>query len=62
MHLADRARPGDIRALARLLTLVESGSPDLRDVSADLVAHTGHAHIVGITGAPGSASPRPRQR
>ena len=53
MHLVDRARAGDIRALARLLTLVESGSPDLRDVSADLVAHTGHAHIVGITGAPG---------
>ncbi len=53
MHLVDRARAGDIRALARLLTLVESGSPDLRDVSADLVAHTGHAHIVGVTGAPG---------
>jgi LAO/AO transport system kinase len=53
VHLVDRARAGDIRALARLLTLVESGSPELRDVSADLVAHTGHAHIVGITGAPG---------
>jgi LAO/AO transport system kinase len=53
VHLVDRARAGDVRALARLLTAVESGSPDLREISADLMRHTGGAHIVGITGAPG---------
>ncbi len=53
MRLVDRARAGDVRALARLLTAVESGSPDLREVSADLMRHTGGAHIVGVTGAPG---------
>lgn len=53
MHLVDRARAGDTRAIARLLTLVESESPQLREISSDLMQHVGHAHIVGITGAPG---------
>lgn len=53
MQLVDRARAGDTRAIARLLSLVESGSPQLREVSADLMQHVGHAHIVGITGSPG---------
>ncbi len=53
MQLLDRARAGDTRAIARLLSLVESGSPQLREVSADLMQHVGHAHIVGITGSPG---------
>lgn len=53
MQLVDRARAGDARALARLLTLVESDSLHVREVSADLMRHAGDAHIVGITGAPG---------
>ena len=53
MQLVDRARAGDTRAIARLLSLVESGSSQLREVSADLMQHVGHAHIVGITGSPG---------
>jgi LAO/AO transport system kinase len=51
--LIDRARAGDVRAIARLLTAVESGSPALRDMSAQLQRHAGGAHIVGITGPPG---------
>ena len=53
MQLVDRARAGDARATARLLSLVESASPQLREVSADLMAHQGSAHVVGLTGAPG---------
>ena len=53
MHLVDRARAGDPRATARLLSLVESASPRLREASAALMAHQGHAHVIGITGAPG---------
>lgn len=53
MGLVDRARAGNTRAVARLLTLVESSSPQLRDVSAQLMPHVGHAHVVGITGSPG---------
>jgi LAO/AO transport system kinase len=39
--------------VARLISLVEDASPLLREVSAGLVEHAGHAQIVGITGAPG---------
>ena len=48
-----RARDGDPRAVARLISLVEDESPLLREVTAALAPHAGHAKIVGITGAPG---------
>jgi LAO/AO transport system kinase len=49
----DRARAGDARALARLVSLAENGSPGLRVVMAALAPLTGQARIVGLTGAPG---------
>jgi LAO/AO transport system kinase len=49
----DRALAGDVRALARLLSLVENGSPTVRPVIRDLLPRTGKARIVGLTGAPG---------
>ncbi len=39
--------------MARLISLVEDEHPALREVMAALAPHTGHAHIVGVTGAPG---------
>ncbi|GAB3786724.1 methylmalonyl Co-A mutase-associated GTPase MeaB [Nocardioides ungokensis] len=51
--LVSRAREGDPRAVARLISLVEDGSPLLREVMAALTPYTGHAQIVGITGSPG---------
>ncbi len=39
--------------MARLISLVEDGHPALREVMAALATHTGHAHVVGVTGAPG---------
>ena len=51
--LVDRARSGEPRAVARLISLVEDASPLLREVSAGLVGHTGNAHVIGITGSPG---------
>ncbi len=51
--LVSRARGGDARAVARLISLVEDGSPLLREVMAALAPHAGHAHVVGITGSPG---------
>ena len=51
--LVSRAREGDPRAVARLISLVEDESPLLREVTAALAPHTGHAKVVGITGAPG---------
>jgi LAO/AO transport system kinase len=49
----DRALSGDTRALGRLLSLVEDGSPRVREVIKDLLPKTGHARIIGLTGAPG---------
>ena len=51
--LVERARTGDSRAVARLISLVEDNSPLLREVSARLAPHTGRAQVVGLTGAPG---------
>jgi len=39
--------------VARLISLVEDASPKLREVMAGLAPYSGHAQIVGITGAPG---------
>lgn len=51
--LVDRARHHESRAIARLISLVEDGGPELREALRLFAPTTGHAHIVGITGAPG---------
>ncbi len=48
------AREGDRAALARLLTLVERGGPEARDVGRLTHPAGGDAYTVGITGAPGA--------
>ena len=52
-ELVDQARHHEARAIARLISLVEDGAPELREALRLLAPSTGHAHIVGITGAPG---------
>ena len=51
--LVEAARAGSPRAVARLISLVEDGSPALREVMAALAPYSGRAHIIGITGSPG---------
>jgi LAO/AO transport system kinase len=51
--LVARARKGDHRSVARLISMVENAAPQLREVMAALAPHTGHAAIVGLTGSPG---------
>ncbi|MBZ5736634.1 methylmalonyl Co-A mutase-associated GTPase MeaB [Nocardioides mangrovi] len=51
--LVARARAGEARAVARLISLVEDESPLLREVMTELAPYAGRAHVVGITGAPG---------
>ncbi|MFD1860982.1 methylmalonyl Co-A mutase-associated GTPase MeaB [Aeromicrobium camelliae] len=51
--LVSRARRGEARSVARLISLVEAESPVLREVSAALAPHAGRAHVVGLTGSPG---------
>ena len=45
---------GDRLALTRLLTQVENDSPEGRAALIELFPHTGRAHLIGVTGAPGT--------
>ncbi|HHV21464.1 MAG TPA: methylmalonyl Co-A mutase-associated GTPase MeaB [Propionibacterium sp.] len=47
------ARAGKVRAIARLISMVENNSPRLREVMRLLAPYTGHAHVIGLTGSPG---------
>ncbi|PWI10738.1 methylmalonyl Co-A mutase-associated GTPase MeaB [Streptomyces sp. NWU339] len=51
--LVAQARDGRPRAVARLISLVEGASPQLREVMAALAPLTGNAYVVGLTGSPG---------
>ncbi|MFT2017830.1 methylmalonyl Co-A mutase-associated GTPase MeaB [Streptomyces sp. 796.1] len=51
--LVEQARQGKPRAVARLISLVEGASPQLRAVMAALAPLTGRAYVVGLTGSPG---------
>jgi LAO/AO transport system kinase len=52
-QLVAGARDGTPRAVARLISLVEDGSPRLRELAAALAPYAGHARVVGLTGSPG---------
>jgi LAO/AO transport system kinase len=54
MTIAQAVLSGDRLALARLLTLVENNTPEGRDALDELFPHAGKAHLVGVTGSPGS--------
>jgi len=53
-ELLARARAGEIFAIARLLTRAEAGEPAFRAELDALFAAAGRAHVVGVTGVPGS--------
>ncbi len=54
MTLIESVLNGDRLALARLLTQVENLTPDGRLALTALFPHSGKAHLVGVTGAPGT--------
>ncbi|HET7830207.1 MAG TPA: methylmalonyl Co-A mutase-associated GTPase MeaB [Candidatus Limnocylindrales bacterium] len=54
IQLADAAREGDRRALARLLTAVENHTEVAEHALRELYPKAGDAHLVGITGPPGA--------
>lgn len=53
-ELASRLLAGDKRALARLISLVENNEPHVASALSHVYPHTGHAHLLGITGPPGA--------
>jgi len=54
MELVEAALLGDRRAIARLITRIENGGADASADLAQLYPHTGRAHIIGVTGPPGT--------
>lgn len=54
MTLSQAVLNGDRLALARLLTQVENNAAEGRAALIELFPHTGKAHLIGVTGAPGT--------
>ncbi len=52
--LAQGVRAGEVRALARAISLVEDGHPDARPLLAAVFPHAGRSLVVGVTGPPGA--------
>ena len=54
MNLVEALLAGNRLALTRLLTQVENDTPEGRAALSALFPHTGKAHLIGVTGAPGT--------
>jgi LAO/AO transport system kinase len=54
VELADSLLEGNRRALARGITIAETGGAPARELLSAVYPSTGHAHIIGVTGAPGA--------
>jgi LAO/AO transport system kinase len=50
----DPVLSGDARALARAISIVENRAPGWSEMLKALFPHTGHARVIGLTGAPGA--------
>ncbi len=52
--LAERVRSGDVRAIARAISLIEDEAASAAGLVRDIFPHTGHTYLVGVTGPPGA--------
>ena len=52
-RLLAQAREGRPRAVGRLISAVENGSPAVPEIIRALAPDTGRAYVIGLTGAPG---------
>jgi len=52
--LVERLLDGNVRALARAITLVEEGSDQVPGLLRAVYHRTGRAYVIGITGSPGA--------
>jgi LAO/AO transport system kinase len=50
----DQLRSGDIRALARAISIVENRAPGWSELLKALFPHSGKARVLGLTGPPGA--------
>lgn len=54
MELLEKAKAGNKAATARLITIVEEGTPESTAVLQKIYPETGRAKLIGITGPPGA--------
>jgi LAO/AO transport system kinase len=52
--LIDQLRAGDVRTLARAISVVENRAPGWSDLLKALFPHSGKARVLGLTGPPGA--------
>lgn len=52
--LVEQALAGDRLSLSRILSHVENNTPDAFSILEDLYPRTGKAHLIGVTGSPGT--------
>jgi len=52
--LLPRVLQGEVAAIARLLSRAEAADPECRDTLGEVYSRAGKAHVIGITGVPGS--------
>jgi LAO/AO transport system kinase len=52
-RLIERLLAGDRLSLARAISELENDGPAAAGLRAELSAHVGHAHVIGVTGPPG---------
>ena len=52
-EIVGKVLEGDLRTIARLITLIEDGDPQTSEIISQLYKYTGKAHIIGVTGPPG---------
>ncbi len=45
---------GDVRAIARAITAIEDHDPQAEELLKQIFPSTGRAHVIGVTGAPGT--------
>jgi LAO/AO transport system kinase len=54
LELVAEVLNGHPRSISRLISRVEARDPECRPALAQIYEHTGRAHLIGITGVPGS--------
>jgi len=50
----ERIRAGEVRALARAISVIEDQRPEAAALLKALFPFSGHARVLGLTGAPGA--------
>ncbi|GAC1395742.1 MAG: methylmalonyl Co-A mutase-associated GTPase MeaB [Vulcanimicrobiaceae bacterium] len=53
-QLVERVASGNVAAIARLISRAEANVPEARSALGDIYQRAGRAHVIGITGVPGS--------